>query len=102
MDEELPIISTPTDLPTEATETKNQINSEVLQNISVTISIEVGRAMIKIRDLMRRAESQCAGIDALTALPATVQPLGVRIAWIEHDPQPVLPDSQTEHGGSGE
>ncbi len=31
----------------------NQINPDVLQNISVTLSIEVGRAMIKIRDLMR-------------------------------------------------
>ena len=32
---------------------QSQINPEVLQNITVTLSIEVGRAMIKIRDLMR-------------------------------------------------
>jgi len=29
------------------------INPEVLQNISVTLAIEVGRAQIKIKDLMR-------------------------------------------------
>lgn len=32
---------------------KGQINVDVLQNIPVTLSIEVGRAVIKIRDLMR-------------------------------------------------
>ena len=32
---------------------KDTINGEVLENIPVTLSIEVGRAVIKIRDLMR-------------------------------------------------
>ena len=30
-----------------------KINSDVLQNIPVTISVEVGRTSLKIRDLMR-------------------------------------------------
>jgi len=42
-----------TELAIENEAAKRQINPEVLQNISVTLSIEVGRAMIKIRDLMR-------------------------------------------------
>ena len=41
------------DAPALTDATKGKIDSEVLQNITVTLSIEVGRAMIKIRDLMR-------------------------------------------------
>ena len=44
---------TQTDAAIETEAAQRQINPEVLQNISVTLSIEVGRAMIKIRDLMR-------------------------------------------------
>ena len=33
-------------------EAEGQIQLDVLQNIPVTMSIEVGRAVIKIRDLM--------------------------------------------------
>ena len=45
-----------TTTPTEdgqQTADKGQIHADVLQNIPVTLSIEVGRAVIKIRDLMR-------------------------------------------------
>jgi len=35
---------------------QNKIDSEVLQNIPVTISVEVGRTSLKIRDLMRLAQ----------------------------------------------
>jgi flagellar motor switch protein FliN/FliY len=45
-------------------ETK-QINPEVLQNISVTLSIEVGRAMIKIRDLMRLTQGSVVELDRI-------------------------------------
>ena len=41
-----------TDESTASKDAENQINPEVLQNISVTLSIEVGRAMINIKDLM--------------------------------------------------
>ena len=44
--------------PTEA-----QINPEVLQNISVTLSVEVGRAMIKIRHLMRLTQGSVVELD---------------------------------------
>ena len=36
---------------------KGQIHPDVLQNIPVTLSIEVGRAVIKIRDLLRLTQS---------------------------------------------
>ena len=39
--------------PDAAVDDAGSINPEVLQNIPVTLSIEVGRASIKIRDLMR-------------------------------------------------
>ena len=34
----------------------SKIDSEVLQNIPVTVSVEVGRTSLKIRDLMRLAQ----------------------------------------------
>lgn len=46
-----------------------QINPEVLQNISVTLSIEVGRAMIKIRDLMRLTQGSVVELDHIAGEP---------------------------------
>jgi flagellar motor switch protein FliN/FliY len=48
---------------------KKQINPEVLQNISVTLSIEVGRAMIKIRDLMRLTQGSVVELDRIAGEP---------------------------------
>ena len=41
---------------TEGSQQQNKIDAEVLQNIPVTISVEVGRTSLKIRDLMRLAQ----------------------------------------------
>lgn len=49
--------------------TQRQINPEVLQNISVTLSIEVGRAMIKIRDLMRLTQGSVVELDRIAGEP---------------------------------
>ena len=49
--------------------TQNQINPEVLQNLSVTLSIEVGRAMIKIKDLMRLTQGSVVELDRLAGEP---------------------------------
>jgi flagellar motor switch protein FliN/FliY len=46
-----------------------QINPEVFQNISVTLSIEVGRAMIKIRDLMRLTQGSVVELDRIAGEP---------------------------------
>ena len=48
---------------------ENQINPEVLQNISVTMSIEVGRAMIKIKDLMRLTQGSVVELDRIAGEP---------------------------------
>mgnify|MGYP000925049460 FL=1 len=48
---------------------KRKINPEVLQNISVTLSIEVGRAMIKIRDLMRLTQGSVVELDRIAGEP---------------------------------
>ena len=49
--------------------TEAQINPEVLQNISVTLSVEVGRAMIKIRDLMRLTQGSVVELDHIAGEP---------------------------------
>ena len=53
---------------TEASE-KTQINSDVLQNIPVTISVEVGRTKLKIRDLMRLPQGSVVELDRLAGEP---------------------------------
>jgi flagellar motor switch protein FliN/FliY len=63
------IMSETTTENTEKSENQRQINPEVLQNISVTISIEVGRAMIKIRDLMRLTQGSVVELDRIAGEP---------------------------------
>jgi len=50
-------------------EESSQINAEVLQNISVTLSIEVGRAQIKIKDLMRLTQGSVVELDRVAGEP---------------------------------
>ena len=47
----------------------NTINSDVLENIPVTLSIEVGRAVIKIRDLMRLTQGSVVELDRIAGEP---------------------------------
>ena len=52
----------------EATADK-QIHPDVLQNIPVTLSVEVGRASIKIRDLMRLTQGSVVELDRIAGEP---------------------------------
>ena len=45
------------------------INSDVLQNIPVTISVEVGRTSLKIRDLMRLTQGSVVELDRIAGEP---------------------------------
>ncbi|MEY4362700.1 MAG: Flagellar motor switch protein FliN [Pseudomonadota bacterium] len=45
------------------------INPEVLQNIVVNLSIEVGRAQIKIKDLMRLSQGSVVELDRIAGEP---------------------------------
>ncbi|MEY3134952.1 MAG: Flagellar motor switch protein FliN [Pseudomonadota bacterium] len=54
---------------TESQAENRQINPDVLQNISVTLSIEVGRALIKIRDLMRLTQGSVVELDRIAGEP---------------------------------
>jgi flagellar motor switch protein FliN/FliY len=45
------------------------INPEVLQNIVVNLSIEVGRAQIKIKDLMRLTQGSVVELDRIAGEP---------------------------------
>ena len=58
-----------TDESASSKDAENQINPEVLQNISVTLSIEVGRAMIKIKDLMRLTQGSVVELDRIAGEP---------------------------------
>jgi len=51
------------------TDSNAKIDQEVLQNISVTMSIEVGRAQIKIRDLMRLTQGSVVELDRIAGEP---------------------------------
>ena len=48
---------------------QNKIDAEVLQNIPVTISVEVGRTSLKSRDLMRLAQGSVVELDRLAGEP---------------------------------
>ena len=48
---------------------KDTINPDVLDNIPVTLSIEVGRAVIKIRDLMRLTQGSVVELDRIAGEP---------------------------------
>ena len=58
-----------TDESAASKDAENQINPEVLQNISVTLSIEVGRAQIKIKDLMRLTQGSVVELDRVAGEP---------------------------------
>jgi flagellar motor switch protein FliN len=46
-----------------------KINSEVLQNIPVTMNVEVGRTVLKIRDLMRLTQGSVLELDRIAGEP---------------------------------
>ena len=48
---------------------KGQIHGDVLQNIPVTLSIEVGRSVINIRDLMRLTQGSVVELDRIAGEP---------------------------------
>lgn len=54
---------------TPPSEAQGQIQLDVLQNIPVTMSIEVGRAVIKIRDLMRLSQGSVVELDRIAGEP---------------------------------
>ena len=58
----------PNAMPSE-TPDKGQIHTDVLQNIPVTLAIEVGRAQIKIRDLMRLTQGSVVELDRIAGEP---------------------------------
>ena len=46
-----------------------QINREMIQNVAVTVAIEVGRAQIKIKDLLRLTQGSVVELDRLAGEP---------------------------------
>jgi flagellar motor switch protein FliN/FliY len=48
---------------------KSKIDADVLQNIAVTISLEVGRTSLKIRDIMSLSQGSVVELDKLAGEP---------------------------------
>lgn len=46
-----------------------QIDVDVVQNVPVTISVEVGRAVLKIRDLIRLTQGSVVELDRMAGEP---------------------------------
>lgn len=53
----------------EAVESKSTLDSDVLQNIPVTLSVEVGRSSLKIRDLMHLTQGSVIELDRAAGEP---------------------------------
>jgi len=49
-----------------------QIDVEVVQNVPVTISVEVGRAVLKIRDLIRLTQGSVVELDRMAGEPLDI------------------------------
>ena len=56
----------------ENSEAKSSMNREVIQNIPITLAIEVGRASLKIRDLMRMTQGSVVELDRLAGEPLDI------------------------------
>jgi flagellar motor switch protein FliN len=48
---------------------RSGINADVLNNIAITISVEVGRTSLKIKDLMRLTQGSVVELDRLAGEP---------------------------------
>ena len=62
-------MSSKEELETAADAPSGNINPDVLQNIPVTVSVEVGRTSIKIKDLMRLTQGSVVELDRLAGEP---------------------------------
>jgi flagellar motor switch protein FliN/FliY len=50
-------------------EVRPQIDVDVVQNVPVTLSVEVGRAVLKIRDLIRLTQGSVVELDRMAGEP---------------------------------
>ena len=55
--------------PADTVSVDNQIDSNLLKSIPVTISVEVGRAVLKISDLLRLAQGSVVELDRIAGEP---------------------------------
>ena len=60
--------------------TKTKIDSDVLQNIAVTLSLEVGRTALKIRDIMSLSQGSVVELNKLAGEPLDLLVNNTRVA----------------------
>ncbi len=61
--------SNPEAVAEQSPEELRQINREMIQNVAVTVAIAVGRAQIKIKDLLRLTQGSVVELDRLAGEP---------------------------------
>ncbi|MFM8797260.1 MAG: flagellar motor switch protein FliN [Betaproteobacteria bacterium] len=61
--------SNPEAVAEQSPEELRQINREMIQNVAVTVAIEVGRAQIKIKDLLRLTQGSVVELDRMAGEP---------------------------------
>ena len=59
---------------------KSTIDSDVLQNIAVTLTLEVGRASLKIRDIMSLSQGSVVELSKLAGEPLDLLVNNTRVA----------------------
>jgi len=59
---------------------KSKIDSDVLQNIAVTLSLEVGRTSLKIRDIMSLSQGSVVELSKLAGEPLDLLVNNTRVA----------------------
>jgi flagellar motor switch protein FliN/FliY len=66
--------------PSAATHGSGEMNLNLILDVSVTLALEVGRARMPVRDLLRLAPGAIVELDRLAGEPLDVLVNGVRIA----------------------
>ena len=70
----------PSTPPDEAAGAPPEVNLDLILDVGVTLALEVGRARIKVRDLLQLSNGSILELDRLAGEPLDVLVNGVRVA----------------------
>ncbi len=75
-----PAAPKPSTPPDEAAGATAEVNLDLILDVGVTLALEVGRARIKVRDLLQLSNGSILELDRLAGEPLDVLVNGVRVA----------------------
>jgi flagellar motor switch protein FliN/FliY len=70
----------PAQKPAAAGAAASEVNLELILDVGVTLALEVGRARVKVRDLLQLSQGSILELDRLAGEPLDVLVNGVRVA----------------------